>query len=104
MPEDKFNITALGRREFVLPFGAVGFNYQAEEKLENAIEYIFKQDYKRTLFILDEDLIENIQKIEEAEERGANILILKAWGKSKLAKNKIRRASIKAIGADILKE
>ncbi len=104
MSEEHFNITALGRREFILPYGAVGFGYREENNLEQAINFIFEQDYKKTLFILDEDIIKNLKKVEEAEENGANILILKAWGKSKLAENKIRQASIKAIGTDILKE
>ena len=44
---------------------------------------------------------EDEKKVEDMEAGGANILILKGWGKSEMAERKIRQASIRAIGVDI---
>ncbi len=96
-------IIALGSADFVLPYGMAGLDFEVVTDLEDAIKYIGGQNLETTLFILDEDIISDIKKIEEAEEAGGNILILKGWGKSLIAKNKIRNAGILAIGVDMEK-
>lgn len=96
-----FRIIAVGREEFVLPFGAVGFEFKKKDNLEQGLEYILEQDISACLFIMDEDIIDNENKVEEALATGANILVLKAWEESKLSREKIRQASIKAIGIAI---
>ena len=94
---DKYAITAFGREDFVLPFALVGFEFVINDNLDT----LLKQDFSSRLFILDEDIIDDMEKVNKFEEAGANIVILKGWGKSKLAKEKTRQASIKAMGVDI---
>jgi hypothetical protein len=100
MSED-YRIVALGREEFVLPFAASGFEFSRVDILDEGLKYISGQDLALTLFILDEEIIDDEKKLEESESRGANILVLKGWGKSKMAERKIRQASIKAVGVDM---
>lgn len=98
---ETYNIIALGREDFVLPYGMTGLGFKIVRKQEDAVRYIRSQDLEKTVFILDEDIIDDMSMIEDVEESGGNVLILKPWGKSMLAKNKIRNASIKAMGMDM---
>ncbi len=99
--ENSAQITAVGREDFILPFGAVGFDFKEVSDISTALRYILQQNLSTHLFIIEEDLVIDIEKIEGLEEKGANILILKSWGKSKLSERKIRSATVKAIGTDI---
>lgn len=101
---DDYRFVALGKQDFVLPYGATGFEFEEFSNQEDVMNYIARQDFKKTVFLVDEDIISNIKKVKEQELEGANILIIKGWGKSKLAEDKIRAASIKAIGTDMTKE
>lgn len=97
-------IIALGSVDFVLPYGMAGLRFKVITQQDEAIDFIYRENLETTLFILDEDIISDIKEIEEAEEAGGNILILKGWGKSLIAKDKIRNAGILAIGVDMEKE
>lgn len=70
---DNYKITALGREDFVLPFALVGFEFVIADNLDT----LLKQDFSSRLFILDEDIIDDIEKVNKVEEAGANIVILK---------------------------
>jgi len=101
---ENYKIITLGREDFVFPYGMAGLEFKVIKRQDEAIRCIYEQDLKATIFILDEDIISDIEKIEELESSGVNILILKGWGKSDMAKDKIRNASIKAIGIDMSKQ
>lgn len=103
MSED-YKVVALGMENFVLPYGMAGLDFEIVTDLEDAIKYIVGQNLETTFFIIDEDIIDDIRKIEVIEMLEGNILILKGWGKSLIAKNKIRNAGILAIGVDMEKE
>ncbi len=101
---ENYRLVALGREDFVFPFGMTGVDYSSVKNLNEAIEVIQKYDTEKTIFVVDEDIIDDIGRIEELETSGVVISILKGWGMSNMADNKIRRASIKAIGVDMAKE
>lgn len=104
MSED-YRIIALGREDFAVPYGMAGLDFKIFEKQNDAVKYMQSRDLTKSVFILDENIVENVKVIEDLEESGGNVLILKPWGKSGMAKDKIRNASIKAIGTDMsLKE
>ncbi len=98
---EKFNIIALGKEEFITPYGLCGFSTKEIRTFSKAAEYILKSDLKNLVFLMDEEIIDNEEKIPELEDEGANILILKGWGSSDMAESKIKNAAIKAIGTDI---
>lgn len=104
MSDNNYKITAIGREEFVLPFGMTGFEIKKTDSVDEAVDYISSQEKEKTFFIMDEGIIDNIDKIKQMEEQGISILLLKPWGKSEMAERKIRKASITAVGSDILKE
>ena len=101
MSTSDYKILVIGSGGFILPYSLIGAEGREFLKIAEAKEFILEQDLKNTLFILDEEIIEDVSAVEELEEAGANITILKAWGSSKLAERKIRAASIKAIGTEI---
>jgi hypothetical protein len=103
MSED-YNIIALGHENFVYPFGLAGLEFKIVKNMKDAVKIINQNDLISSFFILDENIICDVKEIEVLEEKGANILIIKEWGRSKMANNKIRNASIKAIGVDMVKE
>lgn len=98
---EEFKITALGREEFVTPYSLCGFAAEEISEFSEAVKFISEADLKSSVFLLDEDLIQDEEKIAELESEGANILILKGWGSSDMAERKIKTAAIKAIGTDI---
>ena len=101
---DKYSIVAVGKEEFVLPYGASGLKFRIAERWDEATRYIDGQDFGSTLFVIDEDIVKDIKEIESREKEGANILLIKGWGKSDLAEEKIRAATIRAIGTEIEEE
>ena|SRR3989339_1392191 len=96
-----YRIIAVGKPEFVMPYGAAGIEFKQVSGEAGAFDYIFSQDLVKSVFIIDEEIVSAPEKIHEAETRGANVLIIKGWGKSSMADIKIRKASIKAIGTEI---
>lgn len=101
MNTSDYRIHVLGSEGFILPYSLLGADSSVCSNMEEAGRAIKESDLKNTVFILDEGIIENISKVAELEEEGANITILRAWGKSEMAERKIRAASIKAIGTEI---
>jgi hypothetical protein len=101
---DNYKILAIGLENFVLPYGMSGFEFHITKHIKDAVKIINEYEFSETVFILDEDIIDDIKTVEEMEESGANIIVMKGWGRSELANNKIRNASIKAIGVDLAKE
>jgi vacuolar-type H+-ATPase subunit F/Vma7 len=101
---EKMEIIAVGHEDFAIPFAMVGLGCKITENQKAAEDFIASQDNSRISFLVDEEIIDDISRIEEMELSGANILILKAWGVSALAKKRIRDASIRAIGAEIGKD
>ncbi len=100
----EYRIIAVGGKEFSIPFALSGLETFEAEKIESAEEVFNGRDFDRTVYIVDENIIKDMKSIQELEEKGANITVLKPWGKSELADAKIKKASVKAMGADILKE
>jgi len=103
MSED-FKFIAVGKEEFALPFGAAGLEFAVKESLEEAVSFMEEQDTASSFFILDEDIVTDEDRISGLEAGGAAVLIIKAWGRSKMSRKKIREASIRALGMDILKD
>lgn len=101
---EEYRINAIGRADFVLPFGLTGFDYNMIDNQSDAIKFIRRARAEKTVYIIDEDILEEIEKIEELENSGVNILILKGWGHSAIAGKKIQNASIKAMGIDLAKD
>jgi len=95
----EYNIVAIGREDFVMPYGMAGLEYSIAEDQSRAQEIMDAGGYNGIVYILEEDIITDIPAIEQKE--GANILLLKAWGISELSKKRIREASIKAMGVDL---
>ncbi len=98
---DNYGICAVGTKGFTAPWQLAGFEAHTASGSGDAAEFIRKQDTQGKLFILDEELVDRVSVVEELEEAGANIMILKGWGRSQMAGRKITSASVKAIGAKI---
>ncbi|NLB34925.1 MAG: hypothetical protein GX817_03785 [Elusimicrobia bacterium] len=96
-----YKILVIGSDGFILPYSLIGIEGKVLLNMSQAREFVLGKDLENTLFILDEEIIDDVSAVEELEEAGANITILKAWGSSELADRKIRAASIKAIGTEI---
>ncbi len=101
MPE--YRIIAVGGKEFIIPFSLAGLETAEADKIGNS-DIFNEKEFDSTVYIVDENIIEDIKVLQELENRGANITVLKPWGKSEMADNKIKKASIKAMGVDMLKE
>ena len=87
-----------------MPFGMLGYDIRAAESPEEADEYIYSQDAATTIFVIEEDKIGSAEKLLDYEKAGIQILLLKGWGRSELAGEKIRTAAIRAVGIDLSKE
>lgn len=96
---DDYTLIALGREDFVLPYGMTGLQYYIASNQAEAEAVMESSGHKGIIYILDEDIIDDITGIEEKED--ANILVVKAWGKSASSMRRIRQASIKAMGVDL---
>ena len=95
----EYNIIALGREDFVVPYGMAGLEYEVAEDQSRAEEIMSARGYGGVIYILEEDIVEDLSRIYEKKD--ANILMLKAWGESRISKKRIREASIKAMGVDL---
>ena len=98
---ERYEVYAVGGEGFIAPFKMTGFGAHAADTAGAAERFIMKQDLKRTLFVMEEKLAGDEAVLSAMEDSGANIIILKGWGRSAAAERKIREASIKAIGTDI---
>ena len=101
MATSEYTLAAVGKEGFVLPFRLLGIHADAVADVHEAEKLIMERPLDKTLFILDEDVIDSVSAVERLEEAGANITILKPWGRSEMADRKIRAAAVKAIGTEI---
>ncbi|MBN2407677.1 MAG: hypothetical protein JXJ19_08265 [Elusimicrobia bacterium] len=101
---DDFRIIAVGTDEFRLPYSAAGFETIAAGSQGDALKEINAAGFDKVLFLIEEDIIDDIARINEMEKNGLNALVIKAWGRSRMAEDRIRQASIKATGTDIIKD
>lgn len=101
---DEYKIIIIGKEYFTAPYAMLGLDIIAVSSLKDAVDSIKENNLESTLFIIDEDIILDIKLLDMLEHEGAHLTMFKNWGVSNLASNKIRNASIKAIGVDILDE
>ncbi len=101
---EQYQVIAVGEKEFLVPYALAGLQTREVNAIDIESKVFKKEELQNTVYLLDESVIKDIRVIGEFEELGANITLLKKWGSSDMAENKIKAASIKAMGVDLLKE